>query len=111
MVNDYIRFERIKILVFVRDMQDARMYCNLFDFLLGDRVISRTVGSRGRDNTIHGSDFTIEFRLLSEGVRGYRSHFVINMVQDIELDQCVAQPTTSIQNHLRRDPRWETLFR
>lgn len=85
----YENIEKIKVIVFV-NKYEIHKYGKLFIFLLGDKVQS-VKGTRD-EVKIDTSDCSIHIMNLGESKRGYRAHYVINMVQDAELNNLVAMP-------------------
>jgi hypothetical protein len=101
-------YDKIKIIVFVKDMNDMNSYFNLFSFLLKDRV-TKSVRRRD-DRVLYGEDFVIHFYMGGLSMKGHKAHYVINLIQDKDFHYEVAMPITIIHDLLKRNPKWSELF-
>lgn len=100
--------EKVKVMVLCKDRNQMEHYSKLFKFLMMGRV--EKLISRRDSISIEGKDFRIEFIILTGASRGCKAHYVINLVQDKELHECVAMSMTSIHTYLTRDPNWVDIF-
>lgn len=102
------KYYKLKIIVFTSNDKEMQKYFNLFKVLLGDKV----VGLRERKEEKHiltGKADIIFYRgLLS--MKGHKSHYVLNLTQDKEFHERVAEPMTINNGYLRHDDDWSELF-
>lgn len=99
--------EIIHVLVLV-DNGDIDKYFRLFQFLLGDRVLGGRLSQRHGE--LDGEEFTIHIHHSGHHMRGFKTHYVINLVQDLDLHHTVALVTTNPFSSIVNDPKWSRLF-
>ncbi|MEH7210206.1 hypothetical protein V7094_29040, partial [Priestia megaterium] len=99
--------DKIKIVIFVESKYDRDKYVKLFQFLLEDRI--EMIRANNHEARIMGDKFLIEFFYRGYGSRGHKAHYVLNLTQDKEFDDCIAKPISWIYTMLKDDPKWSEL--
>jgi hypothetical protein len=105
----YPKYDRIKVIVFVNNQSERESYFGLFKLMLANDVIK--IKSSKHDAWIETDKLFVQFLFKSEGARGYRAHYVLNLTQDKEFDDLIAKPMTRIHHYLEKDPNWFSLFK
>ncbi len=103
-----ISYDQVLIGVVANDTEEMSQYFNLFN------TFASTIKSR-KDKTdaeIITEKARIRFTTKrNEGtLRGWKNHFVINLVQDKEFHNQAVLISTIIHDYLKEDPKWSYLF-
>jgi hypothetical protein len=105
----YPKYEKISIIVFTENLKEKLKYFNLFYFILGDKL-EKAINSQDRKELMTDK-LHIKFLTKAMNARGHKAHYVLNLTQDQEFNNCVAAPITIIHDYLKFDEKWEELFR
>ncbi|MGH0831202.1 hypothetical protein ACQVTX_23290 [Bacillus pretiosus] len=104
-----VEYDKVKVMVLAENVFQIDSYFKLFKLMMGENV---TKAYKAMNNArIESDKFEIEFRILGRhSSRGFRAHYIINLVQDKELHYTCALPMTNIHSYLKDDPKWAELF-
>ncbi|MED3976160.1 hypothetical protein P4639_22440 [Priestia megaterium] len=103
-----VEYERLSIIVINENREEAVEHFNLFRFLLLKDI---EVAKRSNyELYIKTSKAHIRFLPRLQSARGHKAHYVLNLTQDKEYDECVAKPMTNIYSYIKDDPNWKMLF-
>ena len=102
-----VNYKKISILVFVENT-DIKKYFNLFKFLLKEKITKELFTNNSC--RLEGENFVIRFETKNIHLRNLRTHYVINMIQDIDFHNNVALPCSRIFSLLDKD-KWAELFK
>lgn len=107
-ISYYPKYERLNVIVFAENPKEKQKYFNLFKFMFKDKI-EKLINSRDRKEFITDK---FEFKFLSKlmNARGHKAHYVLNLTQDKEFNDCVAMPITVIHGYLKNDEDWSELF-
>src|SRR5690606_33395224 len=102
------KYDKLKIVVFTSNEKEMQKYFNLFKVLLKDKIIELHERKEEKRLLTEKADFRFYKGLLS--MKGHRSHYVLNLTQDKEFHERVAEPMTINNIYLRHDDDWSELF-
>lgn len=101
-------YEKLSIVVITESREDVMEHFNLFRLLLNKEI--ETAKRSASESYIITSKAIIRFIPRLQSARGHKAHYVFNLTQDKEYDDCVAKPMTNIYSYLKVDPKWKMLF-
>lgn len=92
MVVDY---KQIIVNVIARDDKQMNHYFKLFKFMLGEDKVTKVVKRSGSID-MHTDKIIMRFFVGTQGLRGYRAHYVINLIQNEQFHHEVVLPMTNV---------------
>lgn len=72
--------------------------------------ITRCIETKDRKE-FETDKFHFRFFVKRLNTKGCKAHYVLNLTQDEEFNDFVAQPVTVIHSYLKEDEKWSALFR
>lgn len=104
----YPQYKKVKIIVFTRNHEESERYQKLFAFMMKDKI--EEMKNSPHHRVIITDEFEILFLLGNQSARGHRAHYVMNLTQGEEFDNCVAKPIEIISHFLKEDQKWKELI-
>lgn len=104
----YPKYERVMVAVFTENNDEKRKYFNLFKFMLKDKI-EKMINTKDRKEFVIDK---LHFKFLPKSLnsKGHKAHYILNLTQDVEFNNEVAMPITSIHYYLTKDNDWAELF-
>ncbi|MGG4105095.1 hypothetical protein AAXB25_14360 [Paenibacillus lautus] len=106
--NEFIHYDKVKVSILAKKKEDIGLYFRLFKMMLGEQVESFSLSNDS--GLIETDKVILRFFIGSRSVLGVKAHYVINMHQDVDYDNQVVVPQTTLFHHLKNDPAWSELF-
>lgn len=106
--NWYPKYEKLSVIVFTENPKEKQKYFNLFRLILKNDIELCIVTPDRKE--IHTSILEMKFYTKTLQPRGRKAHYVLNLTQDKEFNDCVLPPITIINDYLKYDERWRDLF-
>lgn len=106
----YPKYDRLLVGVIAKDKDELHQYAKLFKVLLGYKV--ETIQMRGDLAKIITDNAIITF-ITQHNInmlRGWKNHYVINLVNDEQFYRECVLPCTIIHDYLKEDETWKELF-
>lgn len=103
-------YEKISIIVINENSKERQKYFNLFHVMMKDKI-TRIIDTKDRKE-FETDKFYFKFIPKSMSAKGYKAHYVLNLTQDEEYNDCYAVPITSpMYDYLKEDEQWIELFK
>jgi hypothetical protein len=104
----YPNYEKISIVVFTENNKEKQKYFNLFNLLMADKI-EKIINTPDRKEIITDR-FRFRFFTKLYNSKGNKAHYVLNLTQDQEFNNCIVAPITIIFDYLKYDKKWKELF-